>query len=329
VIYAEQLKEAGISVDIQLSGSHRGKSLHDYKNAYVYHGNDFSGALNLFGGIDTPKLAENVTEFSRYTGQVFSLGIPMPSYSVMLSSRLANLQSIPDRWRHVDWNNFEKIQAKSVTLPNVLTGAQNVVLGDSHAISLYRPGWFMKSIPFKTLHGALKQGLSSLIPFHPVCGVDLYFGNIDVRHHFCRLGTGIVPDMAAEYVRQASKISDNTSGVVSIYEPLPIENESRRIPKTGYYKGQPFWGSWTERNAARNQFIGCIETNILSLKSDRVRFVRWTKGLENGAGELDFDRMERPKSVHLSRASYPFWQGLEWNHIDTEQQASTLENFLQ
>ena len=34
--------------------------------------------------------------------------------------------------------------------------------------------------------------------------------------------------------------------------------------------------------------------------------------LMNDKKELDFDKMEKPQSVHLSRASYPHWQGKQW-----------------
>ena len=46
---------------------------------------------------------------------------------------------------------------------------------------------------------------------------------------------------------------------VSIYEPLPIENESRKIPKSGWHKGTPFYGNWTQRNKIRNVFIESLE----------------------------------------------------------------------
>ena len=47
--------------------------------------------------------------------------------------------------------------------------------------------------------------------------------------------------------------------------------------------------------------------------------------------------MEKPKSVHLSRAAYPHWQGAEWSGVDTtaseedsekKEETGSLESFL-
>ena len=84
---------------------------------------------------------------------------------------------------------------------------------------------------------------------------------------------------------------------------LPIEDVSRRIPQSGYYKGQPFYGSWSERNDARNKFNDYIE------KEYGIK--RWTGHLFNKEGKLDFKYMEKPQSIHLSREFYPYWNGIE------------------
>jgi len=34
------------------------------------------------------------------------------------------------------------------------------------------------------------------------------------------------------------------NATVNFYEPLPIESESRKIAKTGWFKGTPFFGTW-------------------------------------------------------------------------------------
>ena len=101
---------------------------------------------------------------------------------------------------------------------------------------------------------------------------------------------------------------------VSIYEPLPIEDESRKIPKTGYYKNRPFWGTWEERNNIRLIF----KDELLKIKS-RVKIILWTDYLLNERKQLDFRHMETPQSIHLSRSSYPYWSG---------KQINTLEEFM-
>ena len=93
---------------------------------------------------------------------------------------------------------------------------------------------------------------------------------------------------------------------VSIYEPLPIENESRKIPKSGWHKGTPFYGNWTQRNKIRNVFIESLEEYC---EKNDINLIRWTNKLLNSSKELGFEYMEKPQSVHLSREYYPYWTG--------------------
>jgi hypothetical protein len=58
-----------------------------------------------------------------------------------------------------------------------------------------------------------------------------------------------------------------------------------------------------------------------------VNFIEWVEYLSNDKGELDFSHMEKPKSVHLSRASYPHWQGHKWSGLSGNAPA-TLEDFF-
>jgi hypothetical protein len=226
----------------------------------------------------------------------------------------------PD-WAKVDWENLKRIENTAVTLRQ-LTPTTKVVAGDSHAICMYRPGWFVNSVPFKTLHGALKEGLSSFIrPHHEIA--EFYFGNIDVRHHLVRQSDPAEAprDLAKRYYEQLSQLD---LAKVSAYELLPIENESRALPKTGYYKGTPFYGEWEHRESVRLIFKD--EMKKLCAQGS-VNFIEWTDYLMNDKGELDFAHMEKPKSVHLSRDSYPHWQGRKWSGL-SENKPSTLEDFF-
>ena len=93
---------------------------------------------------------------------------------------------------------------------------------------------------------------------------------------------------------------------VAIYELLPLENESRKLPKTGYYKGKPFWGTWAQRAEVRHTFNQAVEK-----ATRRAKFIRWTDYLLNAKNELDFKFMEKPHSIHLSREFYPHWNGID------------------
>ena len=67
-------------------------------------------------------------------------------------------------WDEIDWNNLKRMCETAETIvPNDLIKYNKLAIGDSHAICMYRRGWQNLSVPFKTLHGALKEGLDSLL----------------------------------------------------------------------------------------------------------------------------------------------------------------------
>lgn len=315
-IYADMLEELyGSPVEV-----HTKKGYYDYSSVdevYVYHGNDWQGSLNLFGGMKDFGNIEHVISYSQIKGKVYSLAIEHPKYSDMLLARKKG--DYNPLWDQVDWENLKRIENTAKVVTKFIEHP-NYVVGDSHAISLYRRGWEVNSIPFKTLHGALSIGLSNLIPNYKLDNIEFYFGNIDVRHHLCRHDNQVTIDLVKKYYDQVKSIADRLGCRTYIYELLPIENESRVLPKTGYYKGKPFYGSWSERNAKRLLFKEVLTDLCVD---DSVRLVEWVDRLTNDAGELDFSHMEKPKSVHLSRASYPHWQG-----ITNQPKTGTLDSFF-
>lgn len=303
-IYADQIISAGYDVTVNFGG--KIEDYNDFDILAVYHGNDWGGTVNMFGGVKAYGAIDQIVRLSRFNGTVWSLAIDFPGYTEMIKPRVDKEPASHPDWQLVDWDNLRRIEKTAVTKdPNDFVDTRKIVIGDSHAISMYRPGWKMNSVPFKTLHGALSMGLSSFVPAgQKFDTVEFYFGNIDIRHHLMRQPNPVqaTKDLVKEYVKQAWPIAP----LVRIYEPLPIENESRKLPKTGYYKGTPFYGSWNERNNIRHVFIEELDR----LCTGNITFVKgWTAPLINQAGELDFEHMEKPQSVHLSRAAYPHWQG--------------------
>ena len=90
------------------------------------------------------------------------------------------------------------------------------------------------------------------------------FGNIDVRHHLCRLN--IDPrDMWIDWFR----FGDSLPFEVEYSTPWPIEFEGRRLPKTGYYRGEPFCGSREDRVIQLERIIdtSLIYCKLISFKS--------------------------------------------------------------
>jgi hypothetical protein len=313
IIYADQLMNAGFDVSVHMTGN----QLYDY-NEYdivaLYHGNDWGGSLNLFGGLENYANIEYIIALSNFNGEVWSLAIDMPDYHGMLYPRVEKARKegkkLNKDWLQIDWGNLEAIQKKAKTVdPNLAKRYDKIAIGDSHAICMYRPEWMNVSTPFKTLHGAIKQGFDTFIPEGKYTEIETYFGNIDIRHHLMRFPDPVqsTKELAAKYIKECQRISDMYGAEVTMWELLPIENESRVLPKTGYYKGVPFTGTQKERDNLRQIF----KEEIMS--QDKFPVYLWVDNMINSKGELDFEYMEKPKSVHLSRASYPYWTGSYWN----------------
>lgn len=317
-IYAQQivnyaLVNEGQTIDLTINYGNKETNYDQYDIIYVYHGNDWSGVLNLFGGPAGLSDKEGLVKLLKNANKVVSLVLPMPDYAALLRKRLKP----GEKFGNVLDEMPEKYHPTTTSLSPSFEGGTGLVVGDSHAICMYRPGWDVLSVPFKTLHGALtaQGGLKQLITdrmgsYHGYFkNLEFYFGNIDIRHHLLRQKN---PETAT--LELVEKYFDQVDGGFAnadskaIYEPLPIENESRKLPKTGYYKGTPFFGSWAERNEIREFFIKSMEQRC---QNSDVRFIRWTDCLKNDKGELDFAHMEKPRSVHLARAAYPYWKGFK------------------
>ena len=330
-IYAQMIYDSFQPKPVEVTINYRNK-IKDYSEfdlVYVYHGNDWGGTLNLFGGVDGLSDPEGLVALHKmHKSLVTSIGIGMPDYAGLLRKRLkpgekfnSILDELPD---HTDIGY-------PIT-PVSFEGTSNLVIGDSHAICMYRPGWEVLSVPFKTLHGALTGpgGFRQLIADKFAHSghfenLEFYFGNIDIRHHLMRqpLPSIATMDLAKRYFEEVEGRFPNAL-TKSIYEPLPIEDESRKLPKTGYYNGLPFYGTWEDRNIIRGLFADTLERLC---ESTDVKFIRWADYLKNPQGQLDFKHMEKPRSVHLARASYPHWRGM--NPVPEAVQSSTsLEGFF-
>lgn len=317
-IYADMIKQTGVDITINWSG--KIEDHNQYDEMYVYHGNDWSGGMNVFGGVKGFPYVANTRNFSKFKGKVYSLAIDFPPYHEMIQERIDKAKEkgneIQPEWLEVDIDNLKRMYETAETIKHPMM-TDKLIIGDSHSICMYRPGWTVNSVPFKTLNGALNDGLLTYLDgFGNIEELECYFGNIDVRHHLCRIEGNHVQnaiDLAERYITVVEALPINK---VSIYELLPIEDISRKLPKSGYYKDQPFWGTWEERNECRLAFREHLEK-----RSTITKIIRWVDPLMNKKGQLDFDYMEKPQSIHLSRASYPHWTGEEKNE-------TTLEEFF-
>ncbi len=258
---------------------------------YLDHGVNFGGGLNLFGGYDD-KLHNRILNFME-AKEIYSLDIDMPEYGEMLKGR-----------KDVREGGHEKLMDQ---LTEKLKTAEKVkstdlefewlAVGDSHTAAYAPKNSAVIRTNGLTLNGQIQENFeyvkSHINEMNSCKGVTLSFGNIDVRHHIIRLGVDW-KSMFAKY----KMFGDSLDCDVEYATPWPIEHEERKLPQTGFYKKQPFWGTREERSTLVNDIIKYMEDNDMK----RVEYpMRW---LEMNPEQYAKDKMERLSSVHISPESY-------------------------
>lgn len=229
-----------------------------HETAYIDHGANFSGTLNLFGGA-------NKDVFDRInrvmtSEKVVSLDHEMPDYGEMLRKRIGaktTYEGITESW--CDRLSVKCKWINSLKMEELENAYDGITVGDSHTIAYANKGDVIFRNDGKTLHGALNEGLDTFMRGVSAkrdkfmsfdTPVTFCFGSIDIRHHICRHG-GLSKSMIERYVDQAYSITNNPF----IAKPVPVEFVGRRIPKSGFYKGEPFYGSWEDRRDITGEFI--------------------------------------------------------------------------
>ncbi|MDX1373458.1 MAG: hypothetical protein R3321_13375, partial [Nitrososphaeraceae archaeon] len=210
------------------------------KIAYLDHGVNFDPTkprLNFYTGYTEyfEKKIYNLCEAE----QIYSLDLPMPDYASMLNRRT-------DFDDNELLNRLYKAQQKAITLLSTDLKLKKMVIGDSHCAAWSEPGSMIVRYNGHTLYGRVKTNFelyNKYIKEQPhLEKVIISLGNIDLRHHFLRVET--------DWRKLYREYKEFTDYLISEYEievdcsiPWPIESTERKIPKTGYYKGQPYWGS--------------------------------------------------------------------------------------
>jgi len=258
---------------------------------YLDHGVNFGGGLNLFGGYDE-KLHNRILNLME-AKEIYSLDIDMPEYGEMLKGR-----------KDVREGGHEKLMDQlteklngATTLKSTELNLNWLAIGDSHTAAYAPDQSSVIRTNGLTLNGQIRSDFEYVrnhIDEMGFCeGVTLSFGNIDVRHHICRLGINW-----REMYTKLKEFGDSLDCDVEYATPWPIEHEERKLPKTGYYKGQPFWGSKEERSALVNDIINFMDDNGMS----RVKYpMHW---LDMDPEQYAKEKMERLSSVHISPEVY-------------------------
>lgn len=265
-------------------------SWNDQDLIVLNHGvNHADGVFNLFGGAND-ELAERLNKFITFEGAIYSLYFDMPDLMDLYNSRK---KSATQNFLDLDLEKM-KTQMDRVVKIDKIFHSNKLILGDSHSISVYRPGFEISRNDGKTLHGFLKEGIKSYI-HDDIDTLIFYAGNIDIRHHLKRQEDpeSSIKDMIVKLEEQLKALNLKH---IMLVQTLSIENESRKLPQTGYYKGTPFIGTWQERNSYRDLFNAELQ-DMATRNSFKV--LSWPDFYTNSQGELMFDMMEAKQSVHL------------------------------
>lgn len=243
----------------------------EYDELIIYHGVNFRpGSYNIIGGMND-KILKRAKMLSEYKGLIFSLdGFQLNEFS---KKRKLNLYD-----QHILFN--------TITLPD----RDNLVIGDSHSISVWPDETYTLSRnDGKTLYGFLKED-KDLTKYH---NIIFYFGNIDVRFHLGRQQNPIQAtiELFNRYCEYARKYN------ATLVQLLPIEDESRIIPKSGLYKGKPFYGSIELRKEIRK-----VANEIMY--NSGIPMITWPGFFMDENGNLKFEIMEPKQSVHIKPKYY-------------------------
>jgi len=238
------------------------------------------GKFNFFGGVQD-SFYERLNKLNNFNGKVYCVNEKI-DYNVACNKRKElkglSCNKSPEVLYTKEYNN-------------------KLILGDSHSVSIYKPGYSINRIDGKTLNGFLKIGLHNFIT-KDTNDLIFYAGNIDVRFHIHRFGgRKAVVDLIRELFVQLNKLNLNKITLVSL---LPIEDESRKIPGTGLYKGKPFYGTKKQRTYYVKEFNSLLKRGCNYYK---YNLIEWDFNYDKG---LSFDEMESRQSVHLRPKSYKF-----------------------
>jgi hypothetical protein len=243
----------------------------EYDMLIVYHGTNFKpGSYNMIGGM-SPEVIIRADKLKNFNGEKYTLdGFQLKDFSI---KRKINMYD-------------DVADMPIIELPK----RNNLVIGDSHSLSVWpSANYEISRNDGKTLHGFLKLNMDLSAYEH----IIMYFGNIDLRFHLARQNNPIeaTKDLFNRYCEYASRYNS------TITQLLAIEDESRRIPKSGQYKGVNFFGSIELRKELR------LVANQIMFESG-IPMLEWPTEFLDSNGNLSFNVMEPKQSVHIRPAYY-------------------------
>ena len=254
----------------------------EYERLYILEGVNYQENVFNFIGGPQPEHKAKLEAMANYKGLPIAVNVPI---DLNVFNKRFN---IDHQFTAINTIEFAKLHGNTT---------RKLVRGDSHSLSAWRPGFGLDRTDGKTLFGFLKDGDSLIQEWNQKYDETVtYFGNIDLRFHLMRQSDPkeATKELFSRYVDFSLKLNNNT-----IIGLLPVENESRKLPGTGLYLKQPFFGSRQERMELRE-----IAHDII--KTSGCKYYIWPDSWVDEDGMGMFEYMEPKQSVHLKPKYYIF-----------------------
>ena len=260
--------------------------IHEFDVILLNEGVNFKGKFNFFGGMGPDNL--NVLhELSNFKGEIYT-------YNEIINWKLLLKRS---EIRHHDESIYCVNNLPSVKTIHTNTCSSSLIIGDSHSLSIFKPGSCINRIDGKTLHGFLKDPMKYIGNTDDLTDITMYFGNIDIRFHIFRQDDpkAAINKLAKNYTELCDNLMILGLNVI-VQGLLPIEDESRKLPGTGLYLGERFFGSQADRQGMVDYFNQVMYNNsqLFGFDFDGP----WLPS------PLSFDMMEARQSVHIRPKFY-------------------------
>lgn len=280
-------------------------SLNDFQYIIFDLGAEFSGSLNMFGGLDE-KTFKRLQELEQFQGEFLSWRNDLPDISVLEARR--NNASTCEDFKTTNGDFIPRVceKLKMVRKFDHAYKTNRLLISDSHGPSVWDPSFIIERRDGRTLQGLLDNHTIpkylNLIP--DIDMLQIHCSSIDIRHHVFRESN---PEEHIAFMAQ--RLLDQSQvfqGHKIFTQTMGIEDESRELPKTGYFKGTAFCGTWEQRNLARTIFNEVIELGATEISAHHslASVQALPDFFFDETGKLKFDVMEKPGSVHTSPAFY-------------------------
>ena len=254
----------------------------EYKRLYILEGVNYQENVFNFIGGPQPEHRAKLEAMANYKGLCIAVNVPIDLN--VFNKRFGIDHEFPT----INTIDFAKLHGNTT---------RKLVRGDSHSLSVWRPGFGLDRTDGKTLHGFLKDADSLVEEWNSKYDeVVLYLGNIDLRFHLMRQENpkAAVGDLFRRYIEFAKKLNNAT-----LVNLLPVEHESRKLPGTGLYLKQPYFGTRQERADLR-------DTANRIMNNSGLKTLQWSDEWIDEDGMKMFEYMEPKQSVHLKPKYYMF-----------------------